>query len=151
MKDELEKILEAAMLKEVAAEALYRAAQSKTKDRGVKSLLGDLAAMEKSHLNILKKLAAKREQPKSWHLDKVTSHKLSEYLTGGELLEGASLQETLIFAAKQENRAIIFYTQLKDSFRDEDANNLCNQLIAEETSHKLKLESLYEEMFLAED
>jgi len=72
---------------------------------------------------------------------------VSDYLTGGDTLEGAGLQDTLIFAMKREQSAIDFYTRLTGTITDKNAKKLCENLVHEELKHKLRLETLYDDLF----
>jgi len=76
---------------------------------------------------------------------------ISEYLTGGETLEGAGLQDTLIFAIKREQQAVEFYSKMMGVMRDEIAKRLCERLLHAELKHKLRLEIFYDDFFYGED
>ena len=76
---------------------------------------------------------------------------ISEHLTGGDKLEGAGLQDTLIFAMKREQQAVEFYSNMMSVVKDKAAKQLCQKLVTEELKHKLKLETLYDDMFYTED
>ena len=147
MPDELAELLDSAIYKEIASQAVYEAAQSKTEDPGVKALLQELAKEESGHAQRLKKLKEKELPKQGWHQEQVPNLKISEYLTGGEKLEGAGLQDTLIFAMKREQQAVEFYSKMMSLMRDETAKNLCAGLVNEELKHKLRLEMLYDDLF----
>ena len=76
---------------------------------------------------------------------------LNEHLTGGETLEGISLQDLLIMAMKREQQAVVFYSNMMGTMREEAAKRLCERLVHEELKHKLRLEILYDELFYIED
>ncbi len=76
---------------------------------------------------------------------------ISEYLTGGDTLEGAGLQDLLVFAMKREQQAVEFYSQMMGVMRDETAKRLCERLVHEELKHKLRLEQFYDKLFYGED
>ena len=76
---------------------------------------------------------------------------ISEYLTGGETLEGAGLQDTLIFAIKREQQAVEFYSKMMGIMRDETAKRLCERLVHEELKHKLRLEIFYDDLLYGEE
>lgn len=147
MPDELAELLDSAIYKEIASQAVYEAAQSKTEDPGVKALLKELAKEEFGHAQRLKKLKEQELPKQGWHHEQVPNLKISEYLTGGEKLEGAGLQDTLIFAMKREQQAVEFYSKMVSLMRDETAKNLCASLVNEELKHKLRLEILYDDLF----
>ena len=151
MPAELSDLLDTALYKEIAAQALYTATQDKTDDPGARVLLKDLAEEEQKHAQWLKKLKEKGATKGSWHPDKVADLKLSQHLTGPDTIEGAGLQETLLFAMKQEQQAIEFYSKMMSALRDQDAKFLCQSLVQEELKHKLKLETYYDDLFYGED
>ena len=150
MNDELTDLIEAAMLKEVASGAFYTEGQKKTDDPGARALLKELADMERGHLEMLRKLNQRNHPPSHWRRNKAALLRL-DYLSGGESLEDAGLQDTLIFAIKQEQKAAEFYYQMKAVFRDEEARRLCQHLIDEENEHQRKLELFYDDFVFAED
>lgn len=147
MPDELAELLDSAIYKEIASQAVYEAAQSKTEDPGVKALLKELAKEEFGHAQRLKKLKEKELPKPGWHQEQVPDLKISQYLTGGEKLEGAGLQDTLIFAMKREQQAVEFYSKMMSLMRDKNTKNLCASLVNEELKHKLRLEMLYDDLF----
>ena len=53
MPDELSEVLDTAIYKEIASQAVYEAAQQMTDDPGAKELLKDLAKQKLGHQNLL--------------------------------------------------------------------------------------------------
>lgn len=151
MPDELQDILDTAIYKEIAANAFYVAGQRKTDDPGAKVLMKELAEEELRHAQWLKDLREKGWEKQDWHPEKVPDLKISEYLTGGDTLEGAGLQDTLIFAMKREQQSIEFYSKMMSVMRDKAAKHLCQRLVNEELKHKLRLEILYDDQVYQED
>jgi len=151
LSDELTQLLDTAIYKEIASQAFYIAGQDKTQDLGAKALMKELAQEELRHSEWLKRLKEKGLEKLSWHQDKVSNLMISEYLTGGDTLEGAGLQDTLVFAMKREQQAIEFYSSLMSVMRDEAAKRLCEKLVHEELKHKLRLETFYDNQFYGED
>ena len=151
MPDELDDLLDSAIYKEIASQAVYEAAQSKTEDPGAKALMKELAKEELGHSQRLKKLKEKGLPKRDWHQENVPNLKISQYLSGGDTVEGAGLQDTLIFAMKREQQAVEFYSHMMSLMRDETAKNLCASLVQEELKHKLRLEMLYDDLFYGEN
>ena len=151
MPDELTDLLDTAIYKEIASQAFYIAGEKKTQDHGAKALMKELAEEELKHSQLLKNLKEKGLWKLGWYREKVPNLMISEYLTGGETLGDASLQDTLIFAVKREQQAVDFYSRMMSIIRDRDAKQLCQKLVSEELKHKLKLEVLYDDLFYAED
>ena len=151
MQDELIELLETAMYKEIASQAFYIASQKRTEDPGAKTLMKKLAKEEAGHYRILKELKEKDWEKGQWHREVIPNLMISEYLTGGDKLETASLQDTLVFAMKREQQAVEFYSRMMSTLRQEEAKRLCERLVHEELKHKLKLEILYDDLFYGED
>jgi rubrerythrin len=149
--DELTELLDTAIYKEIASQAFYEAGQTKTQDSGAKALLQELAREEQKHANWLKGLKEKGLPPKGWHRKEIPNLMISEYLVGGDRLEDAGLQDTLVFAMKREQQAVEFYLKMMGALRNEAAKRLCQRLIHEELKHKLKLEIFYDDLFYSED
>ena len=151
MPDELVELLDTAIYKEIASQAFYIAGQRKTQDRGAKILMKELAEEELKHTQLLKDIKEMGLNEHSWQRNEVPNLRISEYLTGGETLEGASLQDTFVFAMKRERQSIEFYSRLMSVMRDEAAKHMCERLVHEELRHKLRLEIFYDGFFYGED
>lgn len=151
MSDELTELLDAAISKEISSQALYVAGQGKTQDPGARALMKELAEEELKHSQLLKDIKEKGLAQAAWQRNEVLNLGISEYLTGGETLEGAGLQDTLIFAMKREQQSIEFYSRLMSVMRGKAAKQMCERLIHEELRHKLRLEIFYDGLFYEED
>ena len=151
MQDELSELLQTAIYKEIASQALYIAAQNKTDDPGAKALMKELADEELRHSQMLEGLKEKDWKESHWHREKIPNLLISEYLTGGDKLEGASLQDTLVFAMKREQHALEFYSRMMSVIREEAAKHLCEGLATEELKHKQRLEAFYDDLVYGED
>ena len=146
MPGELAELLDTAIYKEIASQAFYIAGQDKTDDPGARALMKELAQEELRHAQWLEALKEKGLRDEGWHREKVANLLISEYLTGGDSLEGAGVQDTLLFAMKREQESIEFYSRAMGAMRDETAKHLCEWLVHEELKHKLKLEILYDDL-----
>jgi len=151
MSDELTELLDAAMYKEIASQAFYIAGEKKTQDSAAKALMKELAEEELKHSQLLKNLKEKGLWKLGWYREKVPNLMISEYLTGGETLESAGLQDTLIVAMKREQQSVDFYSRMMGIMKDQAAKHLCERLVHEELKHKLRLEIFYDDFFYGED
>ena len=111
----------------------------------------ELAEEELGHSQWLKGIKEKGLKKRGWDKNKVPDLMISEYLTGSDRVEGASLQDTLIIAIRREQQAVEFYSKMKGVLRDKEAKYLCEKLVHEELKHKLRLETLYDDVFYSED
>jgi rubrerythrin len=144
MNDELAEVWDNAIYKEVASQALYLEAQRGTEDPAAIKMLAELASEELKHVEILRNMKEAGWAPGDWNPGVLTDLKLSDYLKGPDTLQGAGLQEVLIFAMKREEQSVVFYSQLMSVFRFEAAKSLCARLAQEELKHKMKLEMEYQ-------
>lgn len=151
MNEEFYEVLEAAMLQEVASNALYTQSQRKTKDPAVAALLKEFAADEKKHLEILRQLKEHPIHDTEKHQNHISDLRLNEYLVSAGSLEDANLQDTLTFAITEEQKSIDFYSRLMSVYKSVSAKALCQDLVTEEMKHKQKLELLYDKMFYSEN
>lgn len=149
--EELDELLELAMYREVASQALYIACRRLTNDPGAVNLMKQLAEEEALHLEILKKLKEKQLTVRAYALQKIPDLKISEYLAGGNELEGAGLQDTLSYAIKKEQQSMEFYARLMGIFKEKTAKLLCRRLVQAELGHKYRLEVLYDNIFYGEN
>ncbi len=150
MQEEYDELLDTAIYKEVASEALYQALTGRTDDPGASRLMQELAESEARHKRWLTDLKD-RGYAEDWHKDRVQDLKISDYLVGPDTIEGAGLQDTLIFAMKREQQSVEFYSRLTAAVRTTAAKRLCQRLVGEEVRHKIRLEILYDTLFLKED
>jgi len=82
---------------------------------------------------------------------RLQSLKLDTYVTGGNQLEGADLQNILLYAIKEEQSSSEFYSHLMSTFINQETKNMCRVLASEELEHKLKLELIYDDLFFPEN
>lgn len=150
MQDAIQELFESAIYKEIASEALYRGLMRMTDDPGASQLMLELANEELKHITWLTALKDKGGV-EQWHRAKVTDLKLSDHLKGPDTLQGAGLQDTLIFSMKKEQLSIEFYSRMTGILKTMTAKRLCQKLVNEEIRHKVKLEILYDKLFLGED
>ncbi len=147
MSDELSELWDSAIYREIAAQALYIEAQQGTDDPAAKAMLAELAAEELKHAGVLREMKEGGGGLKDWNPTNLADLKLSEYFSGPDTIEGAGLQEVLIFAMKREQQSVVFYTQMMGALRLEESKTLCWRLAQEELKHKMKLELEYENLF----
>ena len=147
---DIDDLLEAAMLKEVASQSFYLAEEKSSREPGVTTLMQELAAEEAEHLEWLKRIKEHGIREGNFYPEQAADLKLSDYLTGGDRLSGANLQESLIFAIKRELQAMEFYNTMMSTMREPAAKRLARRLVQAELGHKFKLETMYDRMFYKE-
>lgn len=150
VRNEVAELLEAAMMKEIASQAFYEAGQSQTDDPGAKTLMRELAEGERRHYEMLQEFMASGTGTRQSGREEAGTLRISEYLEGADKLEGAGLQDTLIFAMKREQSAVEFYSRMMHLLQTGEARELCERIVREELRHKRLLELFYDEYFYGE-
>jgi rubrerythrin len=150
MEEEVKELLEAAIYKEIASEALYSNFSKQTNDQGAVKLMSELADEEQKHIAWLKELQDKGGAVR-WHRGRVNDLKISDHLNSADNLEEASLQDTLIYAMKKEQLSIDFYSRMTGILTSRTVKRICQKLVNEEIRHKVKLEMLYDDLFLSDN
>jgi desulfoferrodoxin-like iron-binding protein len=148
----VEEVLEFAMNKEEAAFAFYRDLARKVKTKGVDKLLLELADQEKEHKSFFLSLLKKKSSIKKFlKPQKIQDLKISDYVIEVSPSEDITVQEALIIAIKREKASFDFYTNLANSTTDAKLKKLFNAMAQEEAGHKLKLETIYDEVIYKEN
>ena len=119
------------------------------KTPGVKKLLQELQEEERNHKKLLQDLT--KGKVKSYELTNAVDLKISDYLVEESLDADMDFQQLLIFAAKKEQIAVELYSDLARKSQEEELRRLFEFLTKQEKSHKLKLETEYDEHVLEED
>lgn len=151
MEDELAQLFDAAIYREVATQAFYSAGQKQTTDPGAQALMAQLAKEEQKHAERLKELRTRKVPRDNRRRQQVADLRISNYLSGSDNLTGAGLQDTLTFAIKREQESMEFYSNMYSLFSEAPAKHLCKTMVHEELRHKLRLETLYDDLFYQEN
>ena len=146
----INEIIEFAIKKEIEAYELYSSIAKSTNNQSVQKLLDELANDELGHKEALEDLS-RAEDILNFDIDKVQDLKLSDHLQVTSIDEDSSLQETLVFAMKEEKGAYELYTQMSEAAETEKNATVFQKLAQMELIHKNKLETLYDDMFYADN
>ncbi len=142
-------ILRLAMAREEEAAASYARMAERPEAAGLRPLLSELRDEEIDHRRRLEALAAGGAFPAS--IPAVDDLGLSDDLPEVGAGDVATFQDLLIFAAKKEAQAIALYDGLAARTADAGTRRLFEFLSAQEKTHKLRLESEYENRVLPEN
>ncbi len=143
--------LRVAINEEVKAYNLYKKTSEAVSNAGSRRMLTELANEEMKHRKILQEIVT-REDYKALG-NKIDQNRvgIAEFLDQIELKGSASPQEVLIFAIKEEEKALNFYNAMKADFSGTDLEEVFGRLAIEEFGHKQKLEQEYEDHILKEN
>jgi len=148
MQSKFEDIISFAIQWEEDSANLYKEMGKLAKKPNVIAMFAEFEAEETGHKKILEELSLDKltdAQPQ-----KVTDLKISDYLIDMTFKPDMDYQDILIIAMKREEKAVKLYTDMLTKVKDSEAQKLIQFLIQEESKHKLRLETEYDENVLVE-
>ncbi len=144
--------LHIAISEEIKAYNLYTRISEQVSSAGAKAMLTELAAQEKAHQQFLESLVKQDDIRQLGEAIPRQSMGIAEFLAPSKPLdENASIQEVMIFAIKEEEKANKFYIEMQAQFAGTEAEAVFRRLADEEQGHKIKLEQEYEDAFFKEN
>jgi len=142
----IEDILDYAIGRELAAEALYTELANRVARPGMREAFLQFAAEERGHKERLERVKA-GELPAVTE-DQVRDLRISDHLVDPEPTANMTYQEALLFAMKAEKAAFTMYTKLAEMSDDPSFTRVFKSLAQEEAKHKLRFEIEYDDHVL---
>jgi rubrerythrin len=143
--DSLDEILRFAIRKEADAAAFYKMAADRS-NPGVKKAFKELAKMEEGHKQKLEKLNLKKVG--EIKLKKTKGLGISETLEDVPYSSDMSYSDLIRMAIKNEEKSHRLYLSAEKMVTDSMLKKLLLKLAQEESTHKEKLEKIYDEEIL---
>ncbi|NWG02105.1 MAG: ferritin family protein [Syntrophaceae bacterium] len=143
--DSLDEILRFAIRKEADAAAFYKMAADRS-NPGIKKTFKELAKMEEEHKQRLEKLNLKKIG--EIKLKKTKGLGISEMLEDVPYSSDMSYSDLLRMAIKNEEKSQRLYLSTEKMVTDPQVKKLLLKLAQEESTHKEKLEKIYDEEVL---
>ncbi len=141
-------VLVRAIGKEEEAYFFYELYAGRFENSGSKILLEELAEEELKHKETLKNLDEKKAD--DFPAEKIQDVHISDFLMRGPMRKDANIQSVLTYAIKEEEDAQRFYSLWVGYVADETVSRILKVLAQEELKHKVRLERMYEDIFLPE-
>ena len=138
-----------AIRKEAEAENLYTTYSQKVKDPGAKAMFGELAKEEHRHREILQ--GVEKKDVTEYKLERIPDLKISDFIDDQKFSPDMDFASALRLAIKREEHAFKMYNHMAEGTDDQEIKKLFSVLAQEESKHKLRLESQYDENVLWED
>jgi rubrerythrin len=145
----VDEILDYAIDQEQQAADFYTDLAGRAEKAGMKEILMDFAAEEKTHKDRL--LAVKAGERELTPEQEVLDLKISDYLVEVGATEDISYQDALIIAMKRERAAFQLYTDMAAKVPDSHLKEVLEGLAREEAKHKLFFESEYDDRVLMDN
>lgn len=144
-----EEIILFAIRKEVEAATLYGIYANLVSSEGVRQMFKDLQAEEQKHKKILENL--KKEDVTRYRLKKVPDLKIGDYIKEEDYSPEMNYQEALLLAIKREKNSVRLYRDLSKGAEEPQLKKIFLVLSQEESKHKLRLETEYDQRVLTEN
>jgi rubrerythrin len=146
--ESVDEILDFAIEEEQKAHDFYMDLATRVTQPWMREAFRDFAREELGHKAKLQAVkSGKKLAPAE---TKVLDLKLAEVLVDVEPHDGMGYAEALIVAMKKEKAAFRLYSGLAAATDDADLRAVLRSLAAEEANHKLRFETEYDEVVLAE-
>lgn len=147
----VEEIINYAMDKEKEAAEFYGKAKDDKNYEAINDMLSDFAREEIKHYDMLKNIGKDKKKIESYTFKTITDLKISDLMTEITYKPGVSYQDLLRVAMKREEEAYKFYNGLIDKTDNEELKKIFKILAQEESKHKLKLETWYDDFLAKQD
>jgi rubrerythrin len=142
----LEEILNFAIGEEQAAVVFYTSLAAQTPSADTRLVLEEFAEEERKHEARLKQMQAQGIRPASGAAG--PDLKIADYLVEIKPGPALSYREMLMLAMQKELAATRMYTALAEQMTDAGLQAIFRQLAQEETKHKLKFETEYDNLMV---
>ena len=135
-----------AIRKEADAYNLYTTYSDLSKNPGTKVMFKELAVEEQKHREILE--GVEKKDVSEYKLEKVPDLKISDFTDDQEFSPDMDYAAALRLAIKREEHALKLYNHIGSGTENPELKKLFSALAQEESKHKLRLESEYDENVL---
>ena len=149
MEATFEEVICFAVENEEGAAELYGNMSDLAVKTNARAMFNELAAEEVKHREFLEGVA--HEDVPDIPLQEVTDLKISDYLVDVSFRPDMEYQDILIMAMKKEEAAVRLYGDMAVKARSPNLQKLLRFMAQEEARHKLRLETEYDEIVLAQD
>ena len=135
-----------AIRKEAEAYNLYTTYSQLDKNPGTKVMFEELAGREQKHREILE--GVEKKDVSEYKLETIPDLKIGDFVDEQEFSSDMDYASALRFAIKREEFSLRLYNLMAEKADDPELKKLFSALAQEESKHKLRLETEYDENVL---
>jgi rubrerythrin len=146
---EFKEVITFAIRKEAEAYNLYKTYSQKVKTPGLKTMFEELTEQEQKHRQILE--GVEKKDVSEYKLKKIPNLKIGDFVEKEEFSPDMDYASALRLAIKREEFSLRLYNQMAERGDDPELKRLFSVLAQEESKHKLRLETEYDENVLKWD
>ena len=139
-------VLTFAIRKEAEAYNLYTTYSQLAKNPGTKVMFEELAGQEQKHREILQGI--EKKDVSEYKLETIPDLKIGDFVDEQEFSSDMDYASALRFAIKREEFSLRLYNLMAEKADDPELKKLFSVLAQEESKHKLRLETEYDENVL---
>jgi rubrerythrin len=143
---DFKEVITFAIRKEAEAYNLYKTYSRLVKTPGLKTMFEELAQQEQKHREILE--GVERKDVSDYKVKKIPDLKIGDYVEKEEFSPDMDYASALRLAIKREELAHRLYSLMAEKAEDPELKKLFSVLAQEESKHKLRLETEYDENIL---
>lgn len=140
---EYQDVIDFAIEKENEAVAFYEEAADAQSMAGSRKMLKEFANEERKHADLLRDIG--NEDLSDYDFEWIPDMKRSNFLVDIPYEKNMAYKDMLHLAIKQEEKALALYNDLLKTAESPAIKNVFKMLCQEEASHKLKLETLFDD------
>lgn len=144
---EFQDIIDFAIEKEKEAVSFYEEAAEAQSMAGARKMFVEFADEERKHVRLLQNMD--KEDVSGYDFEWIPDMKRSNFLVDIPYEKNMSYKDMLHLAIKREEKALALYNDLLKTAQTTGFKNVFKMLCQEEASHKLKLETLFDD-YMAE-
>jgi rubrerythrin len=135
-----------AIRKEAEAYNLYITYSQLVKTPGLKKMFEELAQQEQKHREILE--GVEKKDVTRYELKKIPDLKIGDFVEEEKFSPDMDYASALRLAIKREEASLRLYNHIANGTNDPELKKLFSVLAQEESKHKLRLETEYDETVL---
>ena len=140
-----EELIQFAIEKEREAIEFYESASKQEPYSGGKQTFLDFAKEEKKHEALLAGFLKGDKKLEDYRLKWIPDMKRSDYMVDTKYKKGMAYPDMLRLAMKREEKSLQLYNDLASKSEKSDLAKVFKMLSQEEATHKLKLETIYDD------
>jgi rubrerythrin len=142
----LREVLRESIQKEIEAHVMYTGLKERVTNSAAKDAFQDLAEQETIHQHILEDYLQGKLKEGVLNVGLVVDFKIAEYLDQPEITPAMELKDVFLLAANKEKASHELYLYLAAIHPNGHVKHLLEDLAAQELTHKLRVEDLFNEV-----
>ncbi len=146
----IDEIIDFAIANEKEAVAFYTELSEQETFKSAKQTFLEFAQEEAKHQKLLEDFRQNKEKLASYDYKWIPDIKRSDYMTDIEYQSGMPYEDILLIAMKREEKSLALYNELASKTDDDACIQLFKMLSQEEAKHKLKLETIFDDIRAAQ-